>query len=180
MRAAALRIRHAEAADAEPLARCMAEWFLAAYGEASDPVNTAAFVATHFGTAQQAREIADPSVLTLIAESDDGSWAGYAQLRFATPAPACVAEDDTVELGRFYFAPSQHGRGGAAQLMQALRAEASARSRRWLWLLVWQHAPQAIRFYEKQSFEKVGTAVFLVGSDEKADWIMRAPVALPS
>lgn len=170
-----LHIRRAVAADAERLAHNMSEWFLAAYAHASSAENTAAFVAANFAAAKQATEIADPQIVTLVAETD-GEMVGYAQVRFATPPPTCITGPDPAEVGRFYFAPAHHGRGGAAQLMRAVRAVARERGRRWLWLLVWQEAPQAIRFYAKQGFEIAGTAVFLVGDDRKADWVMRAPV----
>jgi len=172
--------RVVELADAAVLAPLMADWFLAAYGHASDAANTGAFVAANFECAKQAKEIANPDIVTLIVEAD-GEMAGYAQVRFATRAPTCVTEAGVTEagaceLGRFYFAPAQHGRGGAALLMDAVRDAARDRGRRWLWLLVWQEAPQAIRFYEKQGFAKAGTAVFMVGEDRKADWVMRAAV----
>lgn len=171
----ALHIRRAVAADAAVLTPLMIEWFLAAYGHASDAANTGAFVTANFERGKQAAEIANPDIVTLIAQTDDGI-AGYAQVRFATRAPDSVTQADACELGRFYFAPAHHGRGGAALLMDAVRAAARERGRRWLWLLVWQEAPQAIRFYEKQGFEKVGTAVFMVGEDRKADWVVRAAV----
>ncbi|HSX60123.1 MAG TPA: GNAT family N-acetyltransferase [Tahibacter sp.] len=170
-----LHIRRAVPADAAELARCMAEWFMAAYAHASDATNTAKFVAANFAAEKQAAEIVAPDIVTLIAEAD-GAMVGYAQVRFATTPHEAIVESDPAELGRFYFAPSQHGRGGAAQLMRAVRAAARERGRRWLWLLVWQEAPQAIRFYEKNGFEKAGTAVFMVGDDRKADWVMRAKV----
>lgn len=169
--ATSLQIRRGSVADAETLSRCMADWFLAAYAHASDAANTATFVRSHFDSQKQARELADPQIVTLIAQ-DGADWAGYAQLRLATLPPACVARPDAAELGRFYFAPAQHGRGGAGQMMQSIRAEARARGRRWLWLLVWQEQPQAIRFYEKQGFAKIGTAIFMVGEDRKHDFVM--------
>jgi len=171
----ALHIRAAVAADAAALARNMTDWFLAAYGHASDAANTAAFVAANFDAARQAAEIADPDVVTLLVEAD-GAMVGYVQLRFATPAPASVTGADPAELGRFYFAPAFHGRGVAAELLQAAFDVARERGRRRLWLMAWQEAPQAIRFYEKHGFAKVGTAVFLVGEDRKADWVMCKPL----
>ncbi|WP_257385711.1 GNAT family N-acetyltransferase [Tahibacter caeni] len=173
-----LQIRHAAAADAATLTRRMADWFVAAYGHASDAANTAAFVAANFSPARQAAEIADPDVVTLLAEIG-GSLVGYTQLRFATRAPDSVTGADPAELGRFYFAPALHGRGVAAELLQAAFRAAHERGRRRLWLLVWQEAPQAIRFYEKHGFAKVGTAVFLVGEDRKADWVMCKPLDSP-
>lgn len=173
-----LQIRHAVAADAQELARRMADWFMAAYAHASDADNTAAFVAANFATERQAAEIDDPQIVTLIAETG-GAMAGYAQVRLATAAPACVPEADAVELGRFYVAPAYHGRGVAAPLMRNVRTVARERGRRWLWLMAWQEAPQALRFYEKHGFESVGTAVFMVGNDRKADFVMRAAIGDP-
>jgi len=170
-----LRIRDGVAADAPQLAQKMAEWFLAAYGHVSDAVNTGLFVAENFQVARQAAELADPDIHTLIAETDAG-LAGYAQLRFARTAPACVDRPATAELGRFYVNPIHHGQGVAQQLMQASFAAARARQRDWLWLLAWQQKVQAIRFYEKQGFEKCGPAIFKVGADEQHDWVMRAAV----
>lgn len=166
-----LTIRPGIPADAELLSRNMAAWFLAAYAHASDALNTAKFVAANFAADKQARELVDPDIATLIVEQD-GVMVGYAQLRFATAAPASVTSQAPAEVGRFYFAPAQHGRGGAALLMQAVREQARRRERRSLWLLCWQEAPQALRFYEKQGFERVGPAVFMVGDDRKADWVM--------
>jgi ribosomal protein S18 acetylase RimI-like enzyme len=171
----ALRIRDGIAADAPLLTQKMAEWFLTAYGHVSDATNTAVFVAENFQVARQIAELADPDIHTLIAETDAG-LAGYTQLRFAKTAPECVDRANTAELGRFYVDPLHHGRGVAQQLMRAAFAATRARQRDWLWLMAWQQAPQAIRFYEKQGFEKVGPAIFKVGADEQHDWVMRAPV----
>lgn len=154
----------------------MAEWFLAAYAHASDAQNTGLFVSANFAADKQARELADPDIATLIVE-ENGAMVGYAQLRFATAAPASVTMPAPAEVGRFYFAPSQHGRGGAAQLMRAVREQARRRGRRSLWLLCWQEAPQALRFYEKHGFARVGPAVFMVGEDRKADWVMACELA---
>ncbi|ODU34417.1 MAG: hypothetical protein BGP24_23295 [Lysobacterales bacterium 69-70] len=119
--------------------------------------------------------MADPDIVTLLAEAD-GVMVGYAQLRFATRAPDSVSGADPAELGRFYFAPAFHGRGAAAELMQDACRVARERGRRRLWLLVWQESPQAIRFYEKHGFRKVGAAVFPVGEDRKADWVLCKPL----
>ncbi|MBL8297127.1 MAG: GNAT family N-acetyltransferase [Rhodanobacteraceae bacterium] len=173
---ATLNIRHAVAADARALAHHMAEWFLAAYSHASSAGNLASFVTTNFSPQKQAAEISNPQIVTLVAEAGS-DMVGYAQLRFATPAPPSITEPGSAEVGRFYLAPTHHGRGTAALLMRAVRAAARERDRRWLWLLVWQQAPQAIRFYEKQGFKKTGDAVFMVGDDRKADWVMHAPAA---
>lgn len=149
----------------------MRRTFVAANGHCSTPENVARFLDTVYQPRIQASEIADPAILTLILECD-GRWAGFAQLRWATPAPDAVATRPAAELGRIYLDPAFHGRGLAAALMARLFDEARAHGARALWLHVWQEAPQAIRFYGKHGFRIVGTSLFAIGDDPKDDWVM--------
>jgi GNAT superfamily N-acetyltransferase len=82
----------------------------------------AAHLARSYGPLQQARELADPSIFTLVADTGD-ELAGYAQLRRG-PAPTCVTGDTPMELWRFYIAQQWHGRGLAQELMQHVEAVA--------------------------------------------------------
>ncbi|MHC4791202.1 MAG: GNAT family N-acetyltransferase [Planctomycetota bacterium] len=45
-----------------------------------------------------------------------------------------------------------------------------------IWLGVWEKNAQAIRFYEKWDFKKVGTKEFILGSDRQIDDVMERPV----
>lgn len=165
-------IRAALAADAGPLSNLMRECFVAANGHASSPENIALFLQRHYGEPQQAAEIADPDVLTLLVDTEAPGWAGYAQLRLATPLPPAVPYPRAVELGRIYLRAQWHGRGVAAELMQRLCDEARSRGADGLWACVWAEAPQAIRFYRKHEFRVVGTTPFRLGNDVKEDLVM--------
>ncbi|HEY0660103.1 MAG TPA: GNAT family N-acetyltransferase [Lysobacter sp.] len=165
--------RTARVEDAQRLSALMRETFIAAYGHCSSPENVAAFLDMVYSTQRQRAEIADGNVVTLIAEIDDVSWAGFAQLRFAVAAPNSVTLACPAELGRIYLSPAYHGQGVAAGLMQRSIGIARARGCDGLWLNVWQEAPQAIRFYGKHGFEVVGRSVFVVGVDPKDDWVMQ-------
>lgn len=171
--AATFDIRVAEAADAARLSVLMRDTFFAANGHASTPENIAAFLAATYHAERQREEILDPDILTLVVEAPaSGTWAGFAQVRFATPPPPEVVLARPVELGRLYLSQAFHGQGLAAPLMQRIVAEARARGGDGLWLKVWQEAPQAQRFYGKHGFRIVGRAVFVVGDDPKDDWVM--------
>jgi ribosomal protein S18 acetylase RimI-like enzyme len=164
-------IRPARPGDAVALSALMRDTFQAANGHGSTPDNIAKFLDRAYRPELQAREIQDPDILTVIVEQD-GQWAGFAQLRWASPLPPEVTLTPAVELGRIYLAPAFHGVGIAAQLVANLLAAAHVRGSRSVWLSVWQEAEQAIRFYRKHGFEIVGRSVFQVGDDPKQDWVM--------
>ena len=153
------------------LSALMRQLFVAAYRHCSTPANVAAFLAATYTEARQRAELDDASIDSVVVEHG-GDWLGFAQLRFARPAPAGVTLAHGAELGRIYLDPRAQGRGLGRLLLRDLEARARARGRDGLWLNVWQEAPQAIAFYRREGFEIVGTTDFVVGDDAKTDWRM--------
>jgi ribosomal protein S18 acetylase RimI-like enzyme len=47
-----------------------------------------------------------------------------------------------------------------------------------LWLGVWEKNPNAIGFYERLGFKKVGTHAFRFGSEMQTDLLMALPLVL--
>ncbi len=173
-----LTIRRAEPADAVPLAALAARIFTETFAEDTAPDDLAAFIARAYGVRQQSEEIANPDVVTLVAESPAG-FAGYAQVRRGSQAPGCVSTPAPVELWRFYVQKDWHGRGingVAGRLMAAVLDTARTLGGRSLWLSVWEHNPRAIAFYGKHGFRDVGSEPFWVGSDCQTDRILVADV----
>lgn len=168
-------MRRAVAADAAALAAFAERTFVNTYGPYNTPADMAAYVRGAFGAALQARELADPGLVTLVAD-DGGALAGYAQVRRPGPAPACVAGPAPAEVCRFYVDAPWQGRGLAARLMDAVRDAAAAHGARTLWLAVWERNARARAFYEKRGFRDVGVAEFLLGTDRQADRVLSRSV----
>jgi ribosomal protein S18 acetylase RimI-like enzyme len=168
-------IRLAGPGDAVALADTMRRLFVASYGHSADAANVEQYVTTHYRPELQAAEIADPGLATLIVE-DAGEWAGYAQLRYASPPPAVITAERPGELKRIYFDARWHGRGVAPALVAEIKRRARERGADALWLYVWQQAPRAIAFYEKSGFRVCGTSVFMVGTHATDDWVMWCPL----
>ncbi|HET9482523.1 MAG TPA: GNAT family N-acetyltransferase, partial [Xanthomonadales bacterium] len=122
-----LTVRRAGPAEAAALSAFMRRLFLAAYAHSADAANVARYVEATFVPRQQARELADPGLETLLAETADG-WAGYAQLRPASRPQVALGAESPAELWRFYLDPRWHGSGAAARLMQSVTDRAAARS----------------------------------------------------
>ena len=168
-------IRHATPAEAPALAELAARTFRDTFGADNRPEDLAQHLATAYGPEQQAREIADPGITTLVAEQD-GTLVAFTQLRRGAP-PAAVRGPAPVEIWRFYLAAAWHGRGLAQQLMAAAIEAAEAAGARTLWLGVWERNPRAIAFYRKAGFVDVGSQLFVVGTDPQTDRLMERSLA---
>ena len=166
-----IRVRLAGAADAALLSRLGARLFAQAFGPQNRPEDLNAYLARAFHEPVQSRELADPAMRTWIAEDDEGTAVGYAQLRLAA-APPVEAGPAPAELARIYTDARWHGRGVGVALLDACVTAARDAGASDLWLGVWQRNPRAIAFYEKHGFRVAGEQIFRVGSDDQRDWVM--------
>lgn len=167
-------IRRAEPADAAALADFAARIFNETYGAYNRPEDMAAYLASRYGVRQQAEEIANPDLITLVAE-EGGRLAAFAQVRRQEP-PECVTEEATVEIWRFYVDRSWQGRGLAQRLMAGAFEAARGLGAHRIWLSVWERNPRAIAFYGKCGFRDVGTKDFWLGADLQTDRVLVAEV----
>jgi diamine N-acetyltransferase len=182
-----IQIRQADLADAAPLAAFAEHSFCATYAADNDPNNMRMHVEQRFGVAQQAAELRNPEMISLVAQRDN-AMLGFAQIR------RCVAPENVIshvqselpanspstviELHRFYVDQSAHGTGLAQRLMQAaLQSALSQWAGQFLWLSVWEQNPRAIAFYQKLGFVDVGTGFYIVGKDRQVDRIMLGRIA---
>jgi ribosomal protein S18 acetylase RimI-like enzyme len=173
-----MQIRHGVASDAPLLAALARQTFFDTFAATNDPGDMALHLERAYGVAQQAAELADPRIITLLVEADgpalsesNGEVIGYAQVREGE-VPGCVTGPNAIELWRFYVLREWHGRGIAQSLMERVRAEAAARGAATLWLGVWDRNPRAQAFYRKCGFVDAGDHVFLFGTDPQRDLVM--------
>jgi GNAT superfamily N-acetyltransferase len=164
-------IRYARPSDNVLLAEMGARTFYETFGADNTPENMAAYLAKSYGPEQQAAEIADPSMVILIAEVE-GAAVGFATLRMGAREEG-ITGTRPMELKRIYSVQEWIGHGIGAALMQASLDEAQHRGYDSLWLSVWEHNPRAIAFYQRWGFMEVGTAIFVVGDDPQRDFLMQ-------
>lgn len=116
------------------------------------------------------RELANPDSLFVFAERDAVPL-GFLKLNVAS----AQTEDrgpDAVELERIYVLREAQGLGIGSFLLHWALTWAKARSATELWLGVWEHNIQALKFYFHHGFESVGSHVFMFGSDPQTDLIL--------
>lgn len=156
--------------DAARLASFAARTFSETYAAHNTAEDMRAYQEEAFGVVQQTRELADPSMMTVLAIAGERLLA-YAQVR-CKAAPACVPQDAPAEIYRFYVDATAHGTGVAQQLMREALLAARDLGGKDVWLGVWEQNARAIAFYSKMGFRDVGTQVFQLGSDRQTDRIL--------
>lgn len=168
-------IKDATDADAAQLAEFGARTFHDSFAAENTPEDMQSHLDSAFSAQKQLAEIRDPDMETLIVSAYDGRWAGFAQLR-AGKRSAGVPEQGSIELWRFYVDKAWHGQGVAAGLMEMAKQRARRRGATTLWLGVWERNARAQAFYRKHGFSKVGSQVFVVGSDPQTDDVLLCPL----
>lgn len=81
-----------------------------------------------------------------------------------------------MELQKLYVLPQYHGKGIAAELMQAIFDFANETDPDFLWLNTPITNDKAIRFYEKNGFMKTGKHFFTIGTQTFEYFIMSVPI----
>ena len=168
-------IRRALPSDAAPLAEVAARTFRDTFGAQNRDEDLAQHLARAYGERQQREEIADPNLVTLVADQD-GALVAFAQLRPQAPA-APLDASQPIELWRFYLDTAWHGRGLAQKLIAAVLAEATAMTADAIWLGVWEHNPRAQAFYRQQGFSAFGAHTFVLDEDPQRDVLMARHLA---
>jgi ribosomal protein S18 acetylase RimI-like enzyme len=162
--------------DAAELAVFAARTFKEAFSANTQPDDMQAHLAASYGLAQQAAELADPLVATILARSV-GKLVAYAQVRQSSPPPPCVTHADPIELHRFYVDSRAHGSGLAPRLMDEAHRAAREFHGRHIWLSVWDQNPRGIAFYKKTMFVDVGSTFYMVGPDKQLDRVLVSALA---
>ncbi len=173
MQASGVSIRPATGKDAANLSAFAERVFFDTFAMDNTPEDIELYRQSTFSTELQAREIAAPGALVLLACADANRLAGYAHL-IPAEIPSCVADIEALEVRRFYVAHEWHGSGLAKSLMQEVVQHARTRGARTLWLGVWERNGRAIAFYRKFGFREVGSHPFLLGHDVQTDLVMAA------
>ena len=106
-------IRRAEVSDASLLAELAARTFGETFGPNNSQQDLKAHLVSSYGAAQQADEIADPDVQTLLAYGNN-KLIGFAQVRCKV-FPACVIAERSATLHR-----TQKGYALLGRLIQTL------------------------------------------------------------
>ena len=153
-----VRLRAAEAADAECLSALARQVFLDTYATSGIRLALAREAEAHFSVEAMRQRLADASRHTTLAE-----WQGHL-IAFAEIAPGAghpmLASPDAAELSRLYVQSPFLRRGLGRLLLQHAEAAALAQAASTLWLTAWAGNERALAFYTSQGYEELGSTEY--------------------
>lgn len=179
--ASALTIRPAHPQDAEALSALKLACFRETFGPEGfaipyPPADIARFEVEAYGQPTVARELADPSHMSWVAEDGDGRLLAYAHAGPAKLPHADLREGD-LELYQLYLRRAAQGAGLGKQLLDLALDWMEAQRPTALWLGVWQGNDRARHVYAGRGFAVVGEYRFAVGDWFDEEFIMRRPTS---
>lgn len=155
--------RTAQATDAAAIADLGDRAFRASFEHLYSPSDLATFLEQEHTTAKVGTQLADPGMLTRVAEDADGTLLGFCKLVLDSGLKEHGTALRPLELKQIYLEPTRTG-GGIGQAFMAWTIEvARDREADEVQLSVWSGNHGAQRFYERWGFAKAADITFRVG-----------------
>lgn len=157
--------------DLEKLQELSKTTFSNAFEEDNNPEDFHIYLEKAFSSQQLKKELKNPNSEFYFALVDDAIM-GYLKINF-NDAQSELREPYGAELERIYVISSFQGKGlGQDMLLQAEKL-IQRKGKNYLWLGVWEHNRNAIRFYERYGYEKFDTHPYYIGKDKQTDWLLK-------
>jgi ribosomal protein S18 acetylase RimI-like enzyme len=96
----------------------------------------------------------------------------YMKLNF-DKAQTEIGHNNTLEVQRIYVLQEYRSKSIGKMLRKKAIEIGKNNNLNYIWLGVWEQNINAIKFYEKQGFEKFDTHIFKLGEDEQTDNLMK-------
>lgn len=121
-----------------------------------------------------AEELEDSNSETYFYEVDS-NIVGYFKLNIGESQTEPMGEQ-YLELQRIYFLKEAQGGGKGANIINYAEERAKALNKTHIWLGVWKHNEQALKFYNKHGFQVTGEHRFVTGDTVDLDLVMEKSV----
>ncbi|GFP76274.1 GNAT family N-acetyltransferase [Clostridium fungisolvens] len=129
------------------------------------------YLRENFSYEQVESEVKNSSSRFYIVENNEEVVA-YMKVNF-DKAQTEEGHENSLEVQRIYVLQQCKGKQIGKRLIQKAIELGSEINLNYVWLGVWEHNVNAIRFYEKLGFEKFDTHIFVLGDDEQTDNLMK-------
>ncbi|KAA3624001.1 MAG: GNAT family N-acetyltransferase [Bacteroidetes bacterium] len=164
-------IRKINLQDIEALIEIGIQTFTEAFSSSNSEENMIKYLDSSFSTKKIKAELLDENAEFYFAELD-GKIIGYIKINVG-PSQTVLQNGDTLEVERIYVLKEYYGKQVGQTLLEKAIDLAKERNVDYVWLAVWEKNPRAIRFYEKNSFVAYDKHIFMLGSDEQTDILMK-------
>jgi ribosomal protein S18 acetylase RimI-like enzyme len=166
-----ITIQLVRASDIDELLALSRETFYDAFEHLNNPEDFEAYTSVAFTAEKLLSEIKNPDSAFYFALIDDEK-VGYIKLNYASEQSE-FQDDNAVEVSRIYVRADQQGMQIGKQLIDFAVTMAIEAKSEYIWLGVWEHNPDAIRFYERSGFVIFSSHEFWVGNDKQTDILMK-------
>ncbi|CDH55789.1 hypothetical protein RO3G_10986 [Lichtheimia corymbifera JMRC:FSU:9682] len=161
---------------AKILSELGARLFADTFANDNTPENLELYLDANYRPDIQTKELNDPAMTAYMAfDPESNQPVAYCQLRQTKHVYYDFvgdSEDDAIELQRLYVDKQWAGMGLGKRLLAECVATATKMGKKIMWLCVSDYNPNAIKFYEKQGFRKVGVRNVMLGNKPETDHIM--------
>ena len=167
----AITIKKAGKNEASILAKLGKITFYETYSIYNTKEDMESYVHLHYQVSVLEEELSNPNNFFFIAYVDEIP-AGFIKLR-TNKQPEALIGRKHIELEKIYVLQQFQQQKIGPQLMNTCKQTAVENGYEVLWLGVWEHNAKALQFYIRQGFEKFGEHIFLLGTDEQTDYLMK-------
>lgn len=164
-------IRLANFADASLLRDLSETTFRDTYSEYNSPENIEKHVAKNFSLQQIEAELRDTSNQYIICENGKDLIAFVKLIK--DHSIKGLNEERVIEIERIYVLKAFYGQKLGKKLIDFCTDWAKAKGFKVIWLGVWEHNTNAIKFYEKMGFVRFGEHTFTLGDEVQTDYVMK-------
>jgi diamine N-acetyltransferase len=168
------RIRPCDMSDLEVLRNIAWQTYDDTFRHFNEPANLDAYLAAAFTREKLQEELGNPHSFFFFLVSG-GAVAGYLKVNDAA-AQTDLHDAHSLEIERIYVTRDYQGLGFGKALLEKAMEIAKERKRTFVWLGVWEKNGNAIAFYEKMGFSRIGTHDFYLGKERQTDLIMKKEV----
>jgi diamine N-acetyltransferase len=164
-------IRKCERADSPALAKVAFETFDESFAAMNNPEDIQTYMALAFSERTLSIELENPESAYYFAIKGE-EVLGYLKLNWGDAQTENVGLD-ALEIQRIYVRNTSQRLGVGNVLMNKAKEVAHEKGLAYIWLGVWEKNQKALNFYKKNGFEVFGSHIFVLGSDEQTDLMMK-------
>lgn len=166
-----LTLQPVKEAQLNQLRELSIQTFVEAFAEANTKKDMDLYLAQAFSEQQLKAEWQDSHSTFYLLQSDSKTL-GYCKIKYGLPS-AVEESGSALEICRLYVSQDYQGQGLGQWMLNQILAKAEEEKLDSVWLGVWSQNPGAIRLYERQGFQKIGSYTFILGEDPQTDFIMK-------
>ncbi len=167
-------MKKVELSDVEKLRKISIETFKDTFGEDNSENDLEEMFENNYGIDQLKKEVSD-------ANTDfefiyvDNKLAGYLKINIDDAQSEDMGKE-YLEVERIYIRKSFKRCGLGSKFMNYAIDTAKKSGKKYIWLGVWENNSNAINFYKVKGFTPFSEHIFVVGSDEQRDILMKKEI----